>query len=654
MEKRGTLRYSAIEIMMVLLVLLFLFSLGHTKPKVGLKDVTYFKTPVERLVFEFDNKPEYKVFTEKEKIKFIFHNVVPTRSEWIRKLPKDLIKEVDVSLVKDGLSIEFTLTKRFNVNIKDMENKIVVEFIWESPLKPVNVVIKDRQIETLEQKTLRAVLQAIESKAVYPSYEVYIGEKKAQIPLTEREYKGIPISVDFQEADLHAVFRLLSEVGNVNIVVSDKVKGNITLRAKNVPWDLILDTVISNFGLAKLKIENMIVITTLEEIKKYADLYKDYLRAIAQGKEGVKTEIEAQRDIMDALQKLQEEKNILITKTFTLKYLRTSKVIDLMKNHRISEKLQELLKDPNKITLEPLTNTLIVKATPKILDEIEAVIKEIDRPRPQILIEARMVEISDSYTYGLGIRWGGAAGKPTRRSIWGVSPNPSASLPSIKYPYPQGSGPSPGNLTTVNIPSSTIFDLGVAQATSNLGILLGYFGDTLAVLDITLSALEETGVGRIISRPSVLTLDREAATIQQGYKIPYLSYAANIQQATVNFIDAGIKLEVTPSITPEGKVLLDILVERSYPDWSYRVGGQPTIVTNVVKTSALVENGETLVLGGIKIRETTDNLDEVPGISKIPGAGEFFKRREKAMKNTELLVFLTPKIVDFPIAGIDY
>lgn len=651
MKKKDTLRYSAIRIMVVLFILLFLFSVGYTKPKVGLKDVTYFKTPVERLVLEFDNKPEYKVFTEKEKIKFIFHNVVPVRSDWIKKLPKDLIKEVEVSLIKDGFSIEFTLTKKFNVNIKDMESKIVVEFIWDSPLKPVNVIIKDKQVETLEQKNLKAVLQAIESKAVYPSYEIYLGEKRAQLPLTEKEYRGIPISVDFQEADLHAVFRLLSEVGNVNIVVSDKVKGSITLRAKNVPWDLILDVVISNFGLAKVKIENMIVIATLEEIKKYVDLYKDYLRAIAQGKEGVKTEIEAQRDIMDALQKLQEEKNILITKTFTLKYLRASKVIDIMKNQRISEKLQELLKDPNKVTFEPLTNTLIVKATPKILDEIEAIIKEIDRPRPQILIEARMVEISDSYAYGLGIRWGGAAGKPTGRSIWGVSPNPSANLPSIGYP--QGGGPSVGN-STVNLPSSTIFDLGVAGATSNLGILLGYFGDTLAVLDITLSALEESGVGRIISRPSVLTLDREAATIQQGYKIPYLSYAANIQQAIVSFIDAGIKLEVTPSLTPEGKVLLDIVVERSYPDWSYRVGGQPTIVTNVVKASALVENGETLVLGGIKVKEITDNLDEVPGISKIPGAGEFFKRREKAMKNNELLVFLTPKIVDFPIAGIDY
>lgn len=635
------------------LILLLLFSMCYGKVKVGLKDVNFLRVPVDMLVFEFDNKPEYKVFVEKEKIKFNFYNVVPIRSEWIKKLPKEVIKEIDVSLVKDGLLIEFTLTKKFNVNIKDLENKVIVEFIWDSGLKPVNVIVKEKQIETLEQKTIREILQAIESKVMYPSYEIYLGEKKIQMPLTQKEYRGLPISVDLQEADIHAVFRLIAEVGNINIVVSDKVKGNITLKAKNVPWDLLLDAVVSNFGLAKLHIGNMVIVATLEEIKKYAELYKDYLRAIAQGKEGIKTEIEVQRDIMDALQKLQEEKNVLITKTFRLKYLRASKVIDVMKNQRISEKLQELLKDPNKVTFEPLTNTLIVKATPKILDEIETIIKEIDRPRPQILIEARMVEIEDSYVYGLGIRWGGAVSKPTEKSIWGVSPNPSSSLPSIRYPYPQGAGPSGGN-STVNLPSSAIFDLGIGAATSNLGILLGYFGDTLAVLDITLSALEKSGIGRIISRPSILTLDRETATIQQGYKIPYLSYAANIQQATVSFIDAGLKFEVTPSLTPEGKLLLDIVVERSYPDWSHTVAGEPTIVTNVVKTSALVENGETLVIGGIKTREIIDNLDKVPGLSQIPGAGELFKKREKSMKNAELLVFLTPRIIDFPIAGIDY
>ncbi|WP_022855036.1 secretin N-terminal domain-containing protein [Thermodesulfobacterium thermophilum] len=633
---------------MLIFILAFMFILsfgkGEAKAKTNLREVFYLKQPVDTLIFEFDGKPQYTLNVDGTKLILFLQNVVPLKSNWVKTLPKDLIKEVDVSLEKNGIRLNLILTKKFNVQVRDLENKILVEFLWEKPLKPVNVVIKDKKVETLEEKTLKELRDILENKISTQPYEILLNERRVSLPLSELKYKGIPITVDFQGADLHAVLRLLSEVGGINILVSDKVTGTVTLKSQNVPWDLLLDAIISNFGLAKLKTENLIVIATLDEVKKYAEQYKDYLKAVAQGKEGIKAEIEAQRDIFDALQKVQEEKNLLITKIFTLKYLRASKVIDLLKSHRFPDKLQELLKDPNKITFEPLTNTIIVKATPKILDEIEAIIKAIDKPRPQIMIEARIVEMRDEYAHKLGIKWGGAAWKRTEHSIWNIAPGHSITTNdtmTTKTP-------------SINIPNTTIFDLGVANSIANLGVALGYFGDTTAVLDVTLSALEESGVARVLSKPQILTLDKEQAIIQQGYRIPYLSYAANINQATVNFIDAGLKLLVTPSVTPEGKIFVDVVMEKSEPDWGRTVQGEPTINTSNISTSALLDNGETLVIGGVKINNISDNIDKVPGLGSIPGAGEFFKRKEKMLSTSELMIFITPKIAYIPIEGIDY
>ncbi len=624
--------------------------------KIYLEDVLFLQKPENRLVFEFDNKPKYEVSKEDTKLKLVFYNIIPKSSSWMRNLPKEIFKEINASYEKEKLYLEFTLNKPFHFKLTPFTNKLIVDLIWEKSEKPVNVVIKKEKVKYLEKKPLSEIETILSKESKFPEYEVYLGTYRMKMPLTAKKYKGIPVTVDFQKADIHAVLRFLAEVGGINIVVSDKVKGFVTLKAKQVPWDLLLDIILANKGLAKITIGNVTRIGTLEEIRKEAELYRDYVKALGESTEGIKREIENQRDILKAIQETEEMSNRLITKTFKLKYIRASKVIDVMKNQRISEKLAEILKDPNKITFDPLTNTLIVKATPKVLKEIEMIIKKIDRPRPQFLIEARIVEINDSYVHELGVRWGGATWRATEHSIWGISPNPYSTTGSIAYTSP-GGGYSSTN-ATIFLPTPTIVDLGATPTQntnpSTLGIILGYFGKNTALLDFQLSALEEKGVGRIISKPRILTLDRETATIQQGYRIPYLSYAANINQATVNFISAGLKFEVTPSLTPEGKILLDIFIERSYPDWAHSVAGQPTIITNDVQTSALVDNGETLVIGGIKVSDIIENTGKVPGLGNIPGIGEAFKRKEKQFTNTELLVFITPKIAYIPIAGIDY
>ncbi len=641
-------------------IFIFLFTglvKGYPVERMYLKDVIFLTRPVDKLVLEFDKKPEYKVNQKDNKLVFELFNVIPETSYWIKNLPKNIFKEINVSFEKNKLILEFTISKKFNFKITPLDNKIITEFIWKSFKKPVNIAIKGKKVETLEEKNLSEIKSLEEVQ--FPQYKLYFENKKIKLPLTTEKYHGIPITVDFQDADIHAVLRLLAEIGDINIIVSDKVKGTVTLKAKQVPWDLLLDAILANNGLVKLKIGNIIRIGTLEEIKQQADLYRAYMESIAQSKESVRTEMEAQREIFRALKELQEEQNILITKTYKLKYLRIGKNYlggpsgqGEGQSSLLVDRLKELVKGDNKITFDPFTNTVIVKATPKVLKEVERVIKKLDKPRPQILIEARILEISDTYIHNLGIKWGGAAWKATEHSIWGVSPNPSSDIGSTTYNYP-GGGYTTGN-NTINIPSSAIVDLGVSGATSQLGIILGHFGKTAEVLDMQLSALEQNGVGRVISKPKVLTLDQEPAIIQQGYKIPYLQWQQNVSQATTAFIDAGLKLQVVPSLTPKGKLLLDIYLERSYPDWSHTVNGVPTLITDTIQTSALVDNGETLVLGGIKMNDIYEALDKVPGLAEIPGLGELFKRKGKQWKNTELMIFITPKIVYYPVKGIDY
>ncbi|PMP98140.1 MAG: hypothetical protein C0169_00435, partial [Thermodesulfobacterium geofontis] len=254
--------------------------------KIYLEDVFFLKEPVDRLVFEFNNRPKYEVSKEGNKIKMTFYNVVPKSSTWMKNLPKDIFKEINASYEKEKLYLEFLLSEPFNFQITPFANKLIVDLIWEKPEKPVSIVIKKEKIEYMERKPITAVESLVPKVSEFPEYEIYLGEHRLKMPLTAKEYKGLPVSVDFQEADIHAVLRFLAEVGEINIVASEQVKGLITLRAKQVPWDLLLDVVLANKGLAKITIGNITRVGTLEEIKKEAELYRDYMRALGESTEG--------------------------------------------------------------------------------------------------------------------------------------------------------------------------------------------------------------------------------------------------------------------------------------------------------------------------------------------------------------------------------
>jgi len=603
-------KYKIVSILLII-GLLFLNNLAFgAQPQNVLKQIYYLKEPTNSLIFDFEFKPKYDINAIENTLTIIFYDVTIKETNWLKNLPKDIIKEFNISYEKNKLILELKTYKNFHFKTSTYENKLVLDFIWEKAQKPVMAqIIGDKIIKSYED-----TLQLPEY-----SYPVQTDTTEVKLPFTKK-YTGTPVSVDFQEADLHAVFRLLAEVGNINIVVSDKVKGSITLKVKQVPWDQLLDIVLANHGLAMMKLGNVIRIAPLEEIKAESDRYKDYLTSL--------------KDI--------QEKGPLTTKTFQLKYV---------KGDIIVSKIKEIITGEGKITFEPNSNIIIVKDTEKNLAEIERIIKEVDKPTKQVLIEARIVEMQDTYAHRLGIRWGGSAFKGSEHTIFGVGRSPSITAGSSSYTYPGGAGP--GNSTiNVGFPAGFLVDLGTA-GTTNIGFAFGHIGKSVLLLDAELSVLEQKGVARIFARPKILTLDNQDAEIKQGYKIPYLQLT-QYGVATTQFIDAVLRLKVTPHVTPDNRINLDIEVEKSTPDWGRVVNGVPALLTRFAKTRVLINSGETLVIGGIKTDDIGESLDNVPGLSNVPAVGELFKRREKTSDKTELMVFITPKVVSVEIPGVDY
>ncbi|MGC9141406.1 MAG: type IV pilus secretin PilQ [Caldimicrobium sp.] len=603
-------KHKIIFYFLLLIGLLSISSSLMAQVKNILKQTYFLKEPTNSLIFDFEFKPKYDIKSENNTLNIIFYDVEIKDTNWLKNLPKEIFKEFNIYIEKNNLILELKTLKNFNFKTTTYENKLVIDFIWEEIKKPVMAqIIGDKIIKSYEDSL----------KLPEYSYPAQPDLTHLKLPFMKK-YTGNPVSVDFQEADLHAVFRLLAEVGNINIVVSEKVKGTITLKVKQVPWDQLLDIILANHGLAMIKLGNVIRIAPLDEIKAESDRYKDYLTSL--------------KDI--------QERGPLITKTFQLKYVKGDVIVN---------KIKEIVTGEGKITFEPNSNIIIVKDTEKNLAEIEKIIKEVDKPTKQVLIEARIVEMQDTYAHRLGIRWGGAAYKGSEHTIFGVGGSPTISSGSASYTYPGGFGP--GNSTvSVSIPAGTLVDLGTA-GTTNIGFAFGHIGKSVLLLDAELSALESKGIARIFARPKILTLDNQDAEIKQGYKIPYLQLS-QYGVATTQFIDAVLRLKVTPHVTPDNRINLDIEIEKSTPDWGRVVNGVPAVLTRSAKTRVLINSGETLVIGGIKTDDIGDSVDSVPGLSNVPGLGELFKRKEKTADKTELMVFITPKVVSVEIPGVDY
>ncbi len=423
---------------------------------------------------------------------------------------------------------------------------------------------------------------------------------------SQGKYVGQRISLDFKDADILNVFRIIAEVSNLNIITADDVKGKVTLRLINVPWDQALNLVLQSKSLGARQEGNVLRISPMA-----------VLRSEEKGR------LDAQKDV-DKLKATLEG----VVEIIPVSY---SKASDLQ------AKIKDLLSEGGKVQIDERTNTIMVRDLSKNVEDIKALVAKLDTATPQVLIEARIVEVDTSFSRELGVQWGGSWSNrgQTRVGITGIQDSTGSSVPGQTLtnttPYTAAAVPP---TYAVNLPAAV--GLGAGG-----GINFGILRDNLR-LDFSLSALEASNKGRVISSPKVITIDNKEATIEQGTQIPYSTVSAS--GTNTQFIDATLSLKVTPHITPDGGVIMKLEAKN---DSQGEVGasGQPSINKKKATTEVLVRDGETAVIGGILQITRKENQAAVPWLSKIPVLGFFFRKDVNQSTNRELLIFITPKIL---------
>ena len=428
-----------------------------------------------------------------------------------------------------------------------------------------------------------------------------------------RRYSGRKIDLDFKDADIHNILRLLSEVGDVNVVTADDVTGQVTIKMKAVPWDQALDVILSAKGLGMVRRSNLIRVAPLETLEK-------------------------ERELAIERQKQRIELSPLETRIVPVSYAGAAE---------LAERARELLTERGKVSVDTRTNVLLVRDVSETLDDVEELVRNLDTQTPQVLIEARIVEASTSFSNEFGIQWGGssvfssATGNPTGL----VFPSDMSISGGASDSNTQTGGLSPFTRLVpnpnfaVNLPAPAGTGVGGAIGMS-LGSLAGNFN-----LALRLSASESNGQVRIISSPRVLTLDNYEATIQQGTSIPYSQISA--QGVQTAFQEATLRLQVTPHVTSDGAVSMEVKIQRDEPDFNQTSArGDPTIRKRSAQTSLLVQDGHTAVIGGIYTRNSGRGIDQIPFFGDIPILGVLFQHRTHSDSRNELLIFLTPRIVN--------
>jgi type IV pilus assembly protein PilQ len=419
-------------------------------------------------------------------------------------------------------------------------------------------------------------------------------------------YSGDRLSLNFQDIEVRAVLQLLADFTGLNLVASDTVTGNITLRLKNVPWDQALDIILKTKGLSMRQTGNVIMVAPTQEIAAQEKL-----------------ELESQQQI--------EELAPLRSEFLQVNYAKAADLVGILKAEE-----NKLLSERGNVTVDNRTNTLLVQDTSAKLEDIRRIVTKLDVPVRQVMIESRIVIANNDFARDLGVRFGysrlqinankgefneitgGLEGTFDSDGYWGSAVDDTIPL-MVDLPITAPGGP-----------------------TGAINFLIGKVGNYL--LQLELQAMQREGRGEIVSSPRVITSDQNKATIKVGTEIPYQESAAS-GRTTVSFKEAVLQLDVTPHITPDDRVIMDLKVNKDDPLLQERVLGVPPLETRSVETSVLVDNGETVVLGGVYEREKFYNKDQVPWLGDLPVVGNLFKTTSRTDNNSELLIFVTPKIL---------
>jgi type IV pilus assembly protein PilQ len=432
-------------------------------------------------------------------------------------------------------------------------------------------------------------------------------------------YSGEKLSLNFQDIDVRSVLQLIADFTDLNLVASDSVQGNITLRLQNVPWDQALDLVLKTRGLDKRKVGNVLLVAPADEIAARE-----------------RQELEAKNQLAE-LAPLRRE-------LIQVNYAKAGDIAKLFQSVAATEDNDV---ERGSVTVDDRTNSIIAYQTQDRLDELRRIVAQLDIPVRQVMIEARIVEASVGYEKDIGVRWGGTLGgggskwrsygKDGATGIVDDDDNPLANC-----------GPFAGTCTRPTVESGDsqvpvpFIDMGAEAATSGIGI--GFITDN-AILDLQLSAMEASGNGEVISQPKVVTSDKETAKILKGAEIPYQE-ASSSGATTVSFKEAALSLEVTPQITPDNRIIMEVKVNKDAPDYEREIEGVPPINKNEVNAKILVEDGETIVIGGVFSNTQSKSVEKVPLLGDIPFLGRLFRRDAVRDEKEELLVFITPRILN--------
>ena len=484
---------------------------------------------------------------------------------------------------KKAVKIDIKLRTMVPYHIIQEKNKIYLDFNQpqealhkEVSSPPPLSAVPRTKVEATKTQNYEEGVQTEKAEKINPNVELTPVEGDLR-----GKYTGKRISMDFKDADIKNLFRLIAEVSNLNIVFGDDVKGKVTIRMVDVPWDQALDVILDTNNLGMTRAGNIIRIVPSEKLMK-------------------------EEQVMLAKKKGTEEVEELVTEIIPVNYA-------LAKDTLLQ--IQNKLSKRGKASADERTNSIIITDTKGIITKARNIIEELDTQTPQVLIEARIVQSNPTFTRELGVQWGGQYGPR------GVS--------SGTYTV---SGTAGSNYA-INLPSSlTHGGLGFAFAGSS------------ATLDLKLTAMEKDEKVKIISRPKIVTMDNKKAKIEQGVALPYPKQNEQGVVST-EFKLATLLLEVTPHITPDGSIIMKVLAKKDQKSSQTGYGGEPGIDTRSAETEVIVKDGDTTVIGGIYESTQTDAVSGVPFFSKIPILGWLFKSKYKKDEITELLIFLTPTIV---------
>jgi type IV pilus assembly protein PilQ len=420
----------------------------------------------------------------------------------------------------------------------------------------------------------------------------------------QARYRGKKVSFEFKDIDIQNLLRVIAEISKKNIVVADDVTGKVTIRLRNVPWDQALDLILRTKSLGKEEIGNIVRVAPLKTLEEEAKLRQERKKSLV----------------------AQEE---LLVNLIPVNYATAGDM---------SARVKDVLSERGSVTVDTRTNVLIVKDVRSNVEKARALVRNLDTQTPQVLIESRIVEANTSFSRELGVQWGGqasaapATGNPTGL----IFPNTAVVTGGLE-------GTSPGVSDVPNFAVNLPVGAGLG-AGGALGFVFGSAGGALA-LNLRLSAAENEGVVKTISAPKVTTLDNNTARISQGVSIPFSQVSAS--GANTTFVEARLSLEVTPHVTQDGSIMLSINAANNQPDPANTgANGQPAIQRKEANTQVLVKDGDTTVIGGIYVRRGSTQSNSVPFLSKIPVLGLLFKNFRERDDRQELLIFITPRILN--------